>query len=164
LLDELHHTEGGKPAIGISHHSAGSVHRESAHEDLSKPAPAELFRQGYLFILVSLYSILTLIAWVIICIQNKRPITTNTYHSDSNKKDYTGALAGRMKRNNDWFRAAKVLLAITNSLNILSLPLSAPVSPFSMSRASVVAATSACSILALLLIRDGQALQSGLPF
>lgn len=118
LLNELHHNEGGEPEIGISYYSAGSMHRESAQEDLSKPPPAELFRQGYLFILVSLYSVLTMIAWVIICIQAKRPITTNTYHYDSNQKDYKGVLANRIERNNDWFRAARVLLAITNSLNI----------------------------------------------
>lgn len=87
-------------------------------ESPSKPPLAKLFRQGYPLVLVSLYSILTIAAWVIICIQTKRPITTPTYDYVSNQDDYRGVLAGRMKSNADWFRAVKVLLAISNTLII----------------------------------------------
>lgn len=118
LLNEPHRNECGKPNMGKSHYSADSTYRKPAQETVLKPPPAELFRQGYLFILVSLYSILTLVAWVIICIQNKRPLTAQTYHYVANQQDWPGVLAGRMRRNADWFRAVKVLLAITNSLNI----------------------------------------------
>jgi len=115
LLHKQHHIEHEKPEVG---NSADSTHRKSAQEDVSKPPLAKLFRQGYLLVLVLLYSILTITAWVIICVQTKRPITTPTYKYVFNQDDYRGVLAGRMKSNAGWFRTVKVLLAISNTLII----------------------------------------------
>lgn len=119
LLDEQHHDERGQLHEEMSHASADSRHPKSTQDDLSKPLPTHLFRQSYLLLLVSLYSVLATVAWAILCIQNKRPITTRTYDYISDNPDiFHGVLAGQMQRNADWFRTVKVLLAITNTLII----------------------------------------------
>ena len=85
---------------------------------VQRPAPAKLFRRTYLFFLVSLYSCLSIIAWTIICVQTHRPITTHTYSYEWSMDDVHDVLAKRMKSNAEWFRAAKICLAITNTLII----------------------------------------------
>ena len=103
-------------ALRVSDDSRVPISAQKA--DISKPAPANLFRKSYLLSLVSLYSCLYIVAWTIICVQTKRPITTHTYSWESNADDWYGVLANRMKRNAEWFRAAKILLAILNNLII----------------------------------------------
>lgn len=117
LLDEEQHNEHRKQEAENSHYSADSTLPKSAQEeDVSKPPSDKLFRQSYLLVLVLLYSCLSMIAWIILCVHNKRPITTHTYSYVSNAADYEGVLAARMKRNAEWFRAVKVLLSVTNTL------------------------------------------------
>ena len=103
-------------ALRVSDNSRVPISAQKA--DISKPVPAKLFRKSYLLSLVSLYSCLYITAWTIICVQTKRPITTHTYSYESNADDWYGVLANRMKRNAEWFRAAKILLAILNNLII----------------------------------------------
>ncbi len=122
LLDEQHHDVHKQLNGEGSRASANSTRPKYVLEDLSKPLLATegtLFRQTYLLVLVSLYSVLAIAAWVILCVQNKRPITAKTYDYVPNTVDvYHGGLDGRMKSNADWFRTVKVLFAITNTLII----------------------------------------------
>lgn len=114
LLDEQHHNTREKP--GPSLHIR---YPNSTDDDPSKPRSTFLFRQSYLLLLVSLYSILAIAAWTILCVQTKRPITTSTYdYIQNNNVSYLGALDRQMQSNVDWFRTVKILLAITNSLII----------------------------------------------
>ena len=116
-LNEERHEPNSTPKVEaprVSENPRSPISAQKAH--ISRPASAELFRQTYLLSLVSLYSCLSIIAWTIICVQTKRPITTHTYSYVPNADDDHGVLANRMKRNAEWFRAAKVLLAITNTL------------------------------------------------
>ena len=106
----------GLDALGIAENS--TVPKSAQRAQISRPAPAKLSRQTYLLFPVSLYSCLSIIAWTIICIQTKRPITTHTYSYDSNADDHDGVLANQMKSNAEWFRAARILLTITNTLII----------------------------------------------
>ncbi len=117
LLNEERHNPNSTPEaepLRVSEDSRVPISAQKPH--VSRPAPAKLFRQTYLLFLVSLYSCLSIIAWTIICVQTKRPITTDTYSYVSGADDNYGALATRMKQNAEWFRTAKVLLAITNTL------------------------------------------------
>lgn len=82
----------------------------------AKPGSAKLFRRSYLLFLVALYSCLSGFAWIIICVQNTRPITTHTYGYNPHATNYHDELSDKMKQNQDWFRVVKVLLAITNTL------------------------------------------------
>lgn len=103
-------------ALGVADNSTGPISAQRAQ--ISRPAPAKLSRQSYLLFPVSLYSCLSIIAWTILCVQTKRPMTTHTYSYDSNVDDHDGVLANQMKSNAEWFRAAKILLTITNTLII----------------------------------------------
>ena len=103
-------------ALRVSDDPCRPISTQKVH--ISRPAPAKLFRQTYLLSLVSLYNCLYIVAWTIICVQTKRPITTHTYSYEPNADDWYGVLANRMKRNAEWFRAAKILLAIANTLII----------------------------------------------
>ena len=117
LPKEERHAPSSTPeveALRVSNDSTVPETAQRAH--ISRPAPAKLFRKTYLLFLVLLYSCLSIIAWTIICVQIKRPITTHTYSYVSNADDYQGVLANRMKKNAEWFRAAKVLLAVNNTL------------------------------------------------
>ena len=119
LLHEERHDPDSTPEVEALRVWDGStVPILAQRAKISRPATAKLFRRGYLLFLVSLYSCLSIIAWTIICVQTKRPITTHTYNYDSNATDYHNVLANRMKSNAEWFRAAKILLAITNTLII----------------------------------------------
>ena len=108
----------GLQALGVADSSTVSktVPKSAQSAQISRPAPAKLSRQTYLLFPVSLYSCLSIIAWTMICIQTKRPITTHSYNS--NADDYNGVLANQMKSNAEWFRTAKILLTITNTLII----------------------------------------------
>lgn len=117
LLSEEGNNQNGKQNVGTSQHSVNSTLPKSAQGNaISKKAPAKLFRQTYMLVLVSLYSCLAIFAWTIICVQNKRPITTHTYEYVDNGDDYHGVLADQMKRNSEWLSAVKVLLSVTNTL------------------------------------------------
>ena len=119
LLHEECHGQSGAPKVEALRVWDGStVPILAQRAKLSRPTSSELFRQSYLLFLVSLYSCLSIIAWTIICVQTKRPITTHTYSYVSNADDPYGVLANRMKQNAEWFRATKILLAITNTLII----------------------------------------------
>ena len=114
LLNEERHDPNSTPEVEhlrVSEDSTVPKPAQGAH--ISRPAQSKLFRQSYLLYLVSLYSCLSIIAWTIICVQTKWPITTHTYSYVPKPDDH---LANRMKRNAEWFRAARVLLAITNTL------------------------------------------------
>ena len=100
----------------VSHDPCLPISAQNVH--ISRPAPAKLFRQTYLLSLVSFFSCLYIVAWTIICVQTKRPITAHTYSYEPNADDWYGVLANRMKSNAEWFRAAKILLAIANTLII----------------------------------------------
>ena len=118
LLNEQQHYEHPKEH-GESPSFADSTHRKSLLEDTNSDPPSEkLFRQSYLLVLVSLYSCLAVFAWVVLCIQNYRPITTHTYSYVSDGDVFQGTLAARMKSNAEWFRAVKVLIAIKDTLII----------------------------------------------
>ena len=117
LLNEERHDPNSTPELEhlrVSHDSRVPKPAQRAH--ISRPAQSKLFRQSYLLFLVSLYSCLCIIAWTILCVQTKRPITTHTYGFVPDADVVYGVLANRMKNNAEWFRAAKILLAITNSL------------------------------------------------
>ena len=119
LLNEECHDSNSTPKVKALRVWDGStVPILAQRAKISRPAPAKLFRQSYLLFLVSLYSCLSISAWTIICVQTKRPITTHTYSYVPNADDLSGTLANRMKRNAEWFRAAKILLSITNTLII----------------------------------------------
>ncbi len=116
LNEERHDPNSTREVEALRVSNDSTVPKSARRAHVSRPAPAKLFRKTYLLFLVSLYSCLSIIAWTIICVQTKRPITTHTYSYVSNADDYHGVLANRMKENAGWFRAAKVLLAITNTL------------------------------------------------
>ena len=118
LLNEEQHDEHQKkdadtPSFADLTHSTSLLERTS-----SNPPPEKLFRQNYMLVLVSLYSCLSVFAWVILCIQTYRPIATHTYSYVPHNDDYTGTLAARMKSNAEWFLVVKVLIAIKNTLII----------------------------------------------
>ena len=119
LLNEERHDLNSTPKVEhlrVSDDSTVPNPAQRAH--ISRPAQSKLFRQSYLLFLVSLYGCLSITAWTMICVQTKRPITTHTYSYVPGVKDIHGVLANRMKKNAEWFRAAKILLAITNTLII----------------------------------------------
>ena len=118
LNEECHNPNGTPKSEALRVWDGSTIPILAQRAKISRPATAELFRRSYLLFLVSLYSCLSIIAWTIICIQTKRPITTHTYNYDFNATDYHGVLANRMKSNAEWFRAVKILLAITNTLII----------------------------------------------
>ena len=77
----------------------------------------KLFRQVYLLVIVSLYSCLSVIAWTMICVQSRRPITYKTYKYHLNE----GSLAewnDRVRSNVEWLRTVRVILSATYSLII----------------------------------------------
>ena len=116
LLGEGYHNPDSTPkaeALRVSDDSGVPILAQRAH--VSRPAPANLFRRTYLLVLVSFYSCLSIIAWTIICVQTHRPITTHTYGYEWSAYNFP-VLAKRMKSNAEWFRAAKICLAITNTL------------------------------------------------
>ena len=85
----------------------------------SKLATAPLFRNPYILILVLSYAGTAVARWVILCILNVRPITTKTNHGNYN----TSTLFLRNNTNpfvlsERWFRVAKVLLTIANTLAV----------------------------------------------
>ena len=83
--------------LRVSDDSRVPISAQKPH--ISRPAPAKLFRQTYLLFLVSLYSCLCIFAWTIICVQTKRPITTDTYSYVYRADDYHGVRANQMKNN-----------------------------------------------------------------
>ena len=78
------------------------------------PRGGKLFRQTYLLVIVSLYSCLSIIAWVMICVQSRRPITYKSYRSSPS----FGPSRDQMRSNAQWFRAIKVVLSATYTLII----------------------------------------------
>ena len=118
LLDEEQRYEHRKEDAD-THSFADLTHSNSLRERTSSnPPPEKLFRQYYMLVLVSLYSCLSIFAWVILCIQNYRPITTQTYRHVPHADDVKGKLAAQMKSNAEWFLMVKVLIAIKNTLII----------------------------------------------
>ena len=98
---------------------AQSGRLELEPKNLSTSPPKKLFRQSYLLFLVSLYiCCLYIFAWVILCVQVQKPITTRTYGYRPDYTNFKGALSNRMHSNSHWFRAVKVILAVTNALII----------------------------------------------
>lgn len=117
LLNEESNDQHRNQDVGTSQHSADSISPKSMQgKAISKKAPAKLFRQTYMLLLVSLYSCLAIITWTIICVQNKRPITTHTYEYVANGDDLHGVLADHTKRNAEWLSAVRVLLSVANNL------------------------------------------------
>ena len=78
--------------------------------------PEKLFRPRYLLAMAFLYCCLTIIPWVIICVQNKRPITARTYDYRSGYYSYRDHLRKEMERNVRWFDAMRVFLSIAHTL------------------------------------------------
>lgn len=117
LLEEAHPGQDSKQDVATSRCSIESTAAKSASaQGHPTPMPTELSRQGYLLVLVLLYSCLSIIPWAIICTQTRRPITTRTYSYVPFSEDLH--LADQMKSNAEWFRAARVLLSVTNTLVI----------------------------------------------
>ena len=87
-------------------------------EHMPQSKPKRHFRPRYLIALVVLYCCLTVIPWVIICVQNKRPITAHTYDYRSDHYQYGSYLRKKMQDNVRWFDAMRVFLSIAHTLVI----------------------------------------------
>lgn len=86
-------------------------------ENVSPRTPVKLFRQTYLLALVILYSCVSVTAWTIICVQNRKPINYPTYDLVYNAY-WSVRFARRMRENADWLRVMRIVLSITNTLVI----------------------------------------------
>ena len=116
LLEQ--HGEHLRPGTDALNDLGESDHPESEHHKTFTAPPEKLFRQGYLLFLVVLYGCLYIFAWVILCVQVQKPITTKTYGYRFDIDDVKGMLADRMQSNLQWFQTVKVILAVTNTLVI----------------------------------------------
>ena len=94
--------------------------------DTKLESTSKLYRRPYILILVLLYCCIILPGWVILCTLKNRPITAQSYSENFNST-LIGVFAAeatydldphRYKKNERWYRAARVLIAIANNLII----------------------------------------------
>ena len=82
----------------------------------TKSANINMRQRPYMLIVVSLYTSLTVAAWALLCILCERPLTAKSYDVPENTDSISAPQ--RFLTNKNWFRATKILLAITNTLII----------------------------------------------
>ena len=97
----------------------GQEYRKSLEPKIlhdTRSANINMRQRPYMLIVVSLYTTLTVAAWALLCILCERPLTAKSYDVPENIDSISAPQ--RFLTNKNWFRATKILLAITNTLII----------------------------------------------
>lgn len=105
--------------------------RQNAARPEAQDIPsARLHRSGYILIAVFIYIGLMIFSWAVTCYQSFRPITTKHYsawYSDLRNDIYgysVDQIISLYKRNEQWYRAARVVQSIAG---VLTIPLTSAV-------------------------------------
>lgn len=85
---------------------------------------ARLHRSGYILLLVLFFIGLMASSWIVICYLSFRPITAKSYEVTSSTWTTTYDEISMYQRNQEWFRAARVIQSIAG---VLTIPLTSTV-------------------------------------
>ncbi|KAK3644005.1 hypothetical protein LTR56_009857 [Elasticomyces elasticus] len=122
---------------GVHEPNKPTTVQATAHQEEEKARipTAKLRRSGYILLFVLLYSVLAVLAWTILCILTKCPLTTKHYGVDFDTPDGTVGTGGYSWRgpwathsfytkNEAWLQAAQVMRSIAA---VLTIPLTSAV-------------------------------------
>jgi hypothetical protein len=85
------------------------------------PTTTKLLRSSYVIVLASLYSIIAVLAWILICILSRKPIGLPSYIITAGLPSYgwNFASTARLYTNSEhWYTGARVLNSVANTLAI----------------------------------------------
>lgn len=109
--------------------TAFEQHRDGGQMTSPASPSATLHRSGYILFLVLLYVGLALFSWIITCFLSFRPVTANQYGVSNDHKDVYRSrepkyIHSLYVRNQNWYRAARVMQSI---VGVLTIPLTSAV-------------------------------------